>query len=98
MPIIDERFDALGITLPAARKPAFVYMAVAVHGGLAYVSGQLPWLDEEQVVSGVVGADCTATNPNNLTLAVKTVPPLTPSCGPGNSAVSPTQPEPSDLP
>ena len=58
MPVIDERLDALGITLPAARKPAFEYMAVAVHGDLAYVSGQLPWLDEEQVVGGVVGADC----------------------------------------
>ena len=54
----DQRLKELGITLPAAKQPAFEYVAVALHANIAYVSGQLPWLDAEQVISGKVGADC----------------------------------------
>jgi len=54
---IDDRIAELGITLPAAKKPAFEYVAVAIHGDIAYVSGQLPWTDAQNVVSGKVGAD-----------------------------------------
>lgn len=58
MSTINERLARLGITLPAAKKPAFEYVAVAVHDGIAHVSGQLPWLDAERVISGKVGGDC----------------------------------------
>lgn len=58
MSTINERLTELGITLPAAKKPAFEYVAVAQHDGIAHVSGQLPWLDAERVISGKVGADC----------------------------------------
>jgi len=58
MPTVIDRLAELGITLPAAKKPAFEYMAVALHDDIAYVSGQLPWLDAEQVISGKVGGDC----------------------------------------
>jgi len=54
---IDARISELGIILPAARKPAFEYVAVALHDDIAYVSGQLPWLDAQHVISGKVGAD-----------------------------------------
>jgi len=54
----DKRLKEIGLTLPAAKKPAFEYVAVALHDNIAYVSGQLPWLDAEQVISGKVGADC----------------------------------------
>ena len=54
---IEQRIKAMGITLPAAKKPAFEYVAVAVHGDIAYVSGQLPWLDAVHVINGKVGAD-----------------------------------------
>lgn len=54
---IDDRISELGITLPAAKKPAFEYVAVALHGNIAYVSGQLPWIDAQNVISGKVGAD-----------------------------------------
>lgn len=54
---IDDRIAELGITLPAAKKPAFEYVAVALHDDIAYVSGQLPWLDAQHVISGKVGAD-----------------------------------------
>jgi enamine deaminase RidA (YjgF/YER057c/UK114 family) len=54
---IDKRLAELGITLPAAKKPVFEYVAVAIHDNTAYVSGQLPWLDAQEVISGKVGAD-----------------------------------------
>jgi enamine deaminase RidA (YjgF/YER057c/UK114 family) len=57
MSTIDDRLNELGITLPEARKPAFEYVAVALHKNIAYVSGQLPWLDGQQVIGGKVGAD-----------------------------------------
>jgi hypothetical protein len=37
MSAIDDRLKELGITLPAAKKPAFEYVAVAVHGDTASV-------------------------------------------------------------
>ena len=58
MSTINERLTQLGITLPAAKTPAFEYVAVALHDGIAHVSGQLPWLDSERVISGKVGGDC----------------------------------------
>jgi enamine deaminase RidA (YjgF/YER057c/UK114 family) len=57
MSTVDERLAELGIILPAARKPAFEYVAVALHDNVAYVSGQLPWRDAENVITGKVGAD-----------------------------------------
>lgn len=54
---IDDRIAELGITLPASKKPAFEYVAVVLHGNIAYVSGQLPWIDAQNVISGKVGAD-----------------------------------------
>jgi len=59
MPAINERLKELGITLPVAKKPAFEYVAVALHGDVAYVSGQLPWLDAENVIVGKVGETCS---------------------------------------
>jgi enamine deaminase RidA (YjgF/YER057c/UK114 family) len=57
MSVIDDRLKELGVVLPAAKKPAFEYVAVALHENIAYVSGQLPWLDAQNVISGKVGAD-----------------------------------------
>ena len=59
MSIVNDRLAALGLVLPAPKKPAFEYVAVASHGDVAYVSGQLPWLDAEHVISGKVGGDCS---------------------------------------
>jgi enamine deaminase RidA (YjgF/YER057c/UK114 family) len=58
MAVIEARLAELGLSLPSSKKPAFEYVAVAIHGQWAYVSGQLPWLDPERVVSGKVGAEC----------------------------------------
>lgn len=54
---IEQRIDAMGITLPVARKPAFQYSAVVLHRDIAYVSGQLPWLDADSVIVGKLGGD-----------------------------------------
>ena len=54
---IDQRLVELGITLPAPRAPAFSYVPVVVHGGLAWVSGQLPWALDESLPRGKLGAD-----------------------------------------
>jgi enamine deaminase RidA (YjgF/YER057c/UK114 family) len=51
---IDQRLAQLGIRLPEAAAPVAAYRPVIVHGGVAYVSGQLPFLDGE-LVTGRLG-------------------------------------------
>ncbi len=46
----------LGITLPKAAAPVASYVPVVVHSGMAYVSGQLPFVDGA-VVTGRLGDD-----------------------------------------
>lgn len=46
----------LGITLPKAAAPVASYVPVVVSGGMAYVSGQLPFVDGV-VVTGRLGDD-----------------------------------------
>ena len=38
----EARLAALGITLPPVAEPAFDYVSAVAHGGLVWVSGQLP--------------------------------------------------------
>lgn len=42
---IEQRLNELGITLPEAAAPVASYVPVVIHGGMAYVSGQLPFVD-----------------------------------------------------
>ncbi|MEP0189147.1 MAG: RidA family protein [Erythrobacter sp.] len=42
---IEARLNELGITLPEAAAPVASYQPVVVHGGVAHVSGQLPFVD-----------------------------------------------------
>jgi enamine deaminase RidA (YjgF/YER057c/UK114 family) len=51
-----NRLTELGITLPKAAAPVASYVPVVVHGGMAYVSGQLPFVDGV-VVKGRLGDD-----------------------------------------
>lgn len=55
--MIDDRLKQLGIDLPDAAAPAFNYVPVVVHRGIAYVSGQLPKVDGDIRVTGKVGAE-----------------------------------------
>jgi enamine deaminase RidA (YjgF/YER057c/UK114 family) len=51
---IDARLAELGLTLPAAAAPVAAYVPVVVAGGLAHVSGQLPFV-EGKLVTGRLG-------------------------------------------
>lgn len=44
---IESRLTELGIELPEAAAPVASYVPVVVHGNVAYVSGQLPFIDGE---------------------------------------------------
>ncbi len=53
---IETRLAELGILLPDAAAPVASYVPVVVHGDLAHVSGQLPFIDGE-LVTGTLGKD-----------------------------------------
>ena len=54
---IEQRLQELGLALPAPVKPAFQYVAVVVHDGLAWVAGQIPRSGEHILMTGKVGAE-----------------------------------------
>ena len=53
---IADRLAALGLSLPHPAAPVASYVPVVVTGGLAHVSGQLPFINGE-LVTGRMGAD-----------------------------------------
>ena len=53
---IEQRLAELGIELPTPAAPVAAYVPVVVAGGMAYVSGQLPFVGG-QLVSGRLGDD-----------------------------------------
>jgi enamine deaminase RidA (YjgF/YER057c/UK114 family) len=53
-PSMRRRLALLGYKLPEVKAPAFKYVPVVVHGGLAYVSGQVPWAGSEIMSPGKV--------------------------------------------
>ena len=53
---IADRLAQLGIELPQPAAPVASYVPVVVAGGLAHVSGQLPFIDG-QLVTGRLGDD-----------------------------------------
>ena len=55
----EKRIEKLGLELPAAAVPAFNYVPVVVHGGLAWVAGQLPKVGDKILVTGKVGREVT---------------------------------------
>lgn len=55
--MLEEKLRSMGLELPEAAKPAFQYVPVSVHAGIAYVSGQLPKVDGEVKTLGKVGAE-----------------------------------------
>jgi enamine deaminase RidA (YjgF/YER057c/UK114 family) len=54
---IEQRLRELGLDLPEPVAPAFQYVAVVVHGGYAWVSGQIPRAGNRVLMTGKVGAD-----------------------------------------
>jgi enamine deaminase RidA (YjgF/YER057c/UK114 family) len=55
--MIERKLSELGLELPEAAKPSFLYVPVIVHGHIAYVSGQLPKVGDDVRVTGKVGAE-----------------------------------------
>lgn len=53
---IASRLAGLRLELPPPRAPAFSYVPVVVEGGLAWVSGQLPWRGDGLAAAGKLGA------------------------------------------
>ncbi|KPL68913.1 endoribonuclease [Erythrobacter sp. SG61-1L] len=53
---IEAKLAELGITLPEPAAPVAAYVPVVVAGGLAHVSGQLPFIDGK-LVTGRLGED-----------------------------------------
>jgi len=53
---IEARLAELGITLPEPAAPVAAYVPVVIAGGLAHVSGQLPFIDGK-LVTGRLGED-----------------------------------------
>ncbi len=55
--MLEKTLKSMCLELPEPAKPAFQYMPVTIHNGVAYVSGQLPKVDGEVRVFGKVGAE-----------------------------------------
>lgn len=53
---IETKLAELGLTLPVAATPVAAYVSVVIAGGLAHVSGQLPFIDGA-LVKGRLGED-----------------------------------------
>jgi enamine deaminase RidA (YjgF/YER057c/UK114 family) len=53
---IDAKLAELGLALPEPAAPVAAYVPVVIAGGLAHVSGQLPFIDDV-LVKGRLGAD-----------------------------------------
>ena len=53
---IEAHLTTLGLALPLAAAPVAAYVPVVVAGGLAHVSGQLPFVDGK-LVTGRLGED-----------------------------------------
>lgn len=56
MSAIESRLAELGLTLPEPAAPVAAYVPVVIAGGLAHVSGQLPFV-EGKLVTGRLGED-----------------------------------------
>ena len=55
---IEAKLAELGITLPEAAAPVASYQPLVVSNGVAYISGQLPFVDGA-LVTGKLGQDVT---------------------------------------
>ena len=53
---IEAKLAELGLVLPLPAAPVAAYVPVVVAGGLAHVSGQLPFIDDV-LVKGRLGED-----------------------------------------
>jgi len=55
--VINERLEALHITLPSPPKPVGSYVPIVITGNLAFVSGQIPIRGGKVIYAGKVSKD-----------------------------------------
>lgn len=81
MSALEEKLDALGLSLPEVVAPLAAYQPAVQSGSYVYTSGQLPMVEGKLPATGKVGADVTpeqakelaATCALNALAAVKSV-------------------------
>jgi hypothetical protein len=56
---IEEKLDALGLTLPAPLVPPGNFEVVKIHGGLGYIAGHGPIAGSDVLVTGMIGSELT---------------------------------------
>jgi enamine deaminase RidA (YjgF/YER057c/UK114 family) len=56
---IEQKLEAMGLTLPAPLVPPGTFQLVKVHGGLGYVAGHGPFDGTTAIVEGLIGRDLT---------------------------------------
>lgn len=84
MATVEERLEALGLTVHEVVPPVAAYVPAVVSGRYVYTSGQLPMVDGKLLETGKVGAEVTperaaelaAVCALNAIAAVKSVAPL----------------------
>ena len=57
MSAVEERLEALGLTVPEVPAPVAVYVPAVVSGDLVFTSGQLPMKNGELMLTGKVGGE-----------------------------------------
>lgn len=60
MSAVADRLAAAGLTLPQVATPVAAYVPATRTGNLVYTAGQLPFVDGELALTGLVGADVSA--------------------------------------
>ena len=61
---IEKRLAELGIRLPKPAPPVATYVPHVLTGGLLYISGQLPFGPDGQIVTGLLGLDINVERGN----------------------------------
>ncbi len=59
MNAVEEKIRTLGLELPAAPPSGGIYHPVLITGNYLYVSGQVPFQSDGQLIKGKVGKDLT---------------------------------------
>jgi enamine deaminase RidA (YjgF/YER057c/UK114 family) len=57
---VEDRLNALGLTVPEVVPPVAAYVPALRDGNLVFTSGQLPMVDGKLVATGKVGAEVSA--------------------------------------
>ena len=61
---IEERLIELGIEIPAAPKPVAAYIPAKKSGNLVFTAGQLPMVNGELILKGLLGQDVEIEDAN----------------------------------